>query len=265
MMKRTLAAALLTAALAASAAVPAAAAERTVPVQVDGAELETVNYLENGVTYVPLRALLDAFGGWELHWDSAKRQAAASSGTMRLTADPAADSITVNGIPYAGRVTVRGGRTYVPLRLTANLCGAGVAWDGTLGGAAVTSPEAEYDAEELYWLSRIIYAESGAESMTGQIAVGNVILNRMESSRFPNTVEGVIFDRKDAVQFEPVSNGQIYKTPSAQSVEAARRVLDGENVIGSALYFYAPALSQGVWINASCTYQQTIGCHRFYL
>ena len=47
--------------------------------------------------------------------------------------------------------------------------------------------------------------------------------------------------------------------------EAARRVLDGENVIGSALYFYAPALSQGVWINASCTYQQTIGCHRFYL
>ena len=109
-MKRTLAAALLTAALAASAAVPAAAAERTVPVQVDGAELETVNYLENGVTYVPLRALLDAFGGWELHWDSAKRQAAASSGAMRLTADPAADSITVNGIPYAGRVTVRGGR-----------------------------------------------------------------------------------------------------------------------------------------------------------
>lgn len=48
-------------------------------------------------------------------------------------------------------------------------------------------------------------------------------------------------------------------------MEAARRVLDGENVIGSALYFYAPALSQGVWINASCTYQQTIGCHRFYL
>ena len=115
------------------------------------------------------------------------------------------------------------------------------------------------------WLSRIIYAESGAESMAGQIAVGNVILNRVRSSRFPDTVEGVIFDRKDAVQFEPVDNGRIYQTPSPQSVEAARRALDGERIVGAALYFYAPALSQGVWINANCAYQQTIGCHRFYV
>ena len=47
--------------------------------------------------------------------------------------------------------------------------------------------------------------------------------------------------------------------------EAARRVLAGENVIGDALYFYAPALSQGLWINANRTYCKTIGCHRFYL
>ena len=74
----------------------------------------------------------------------------------------------------------------------------------------MTSPGAAYDAGELYWLSRIICAESGAESMSGQIAVGNVILNRVRSGSFPNTVEGVIFDRKDAVQFEPVSNGRVY-------------------------------------------------------
>ena len=48
-------------------------------------------------------------------------------------------------------------------------------------------------------------------------------------------------------------------------MEAAKRALDGENVVGSALYFYAPALSQGTWINANCTYRQTIGCHRFYI
>ena len=109
-----------------------------------------------------------------------------------------------------------------------------------------------------------ICAESGAESMTGQIAVGNVILNRVKSSQFPDTVEGVIFDRKDAVQFEPVSNRRVYLPPTSQSVEAAKRALDGENVVGSALYFYAPALSQGTWINANRPYQQTIGCHRFY-
>ena len=139
-----------------------------------------------------------------------------------------------------------------------------VEWDPYLGGAAVTSPGAAYDAGELYWLSRIICAESGAESMTGQIAVGNVILNRVKSSQFPDTVEGVIFDRKDAVQFEPVSNRRVYLPPTSQSVEAAKRALDGENVVGSALYFYAPALSQGTWINANRPYQQTIGCHRFY-
>lgn len=101
--------------------------------------------------------------------------------------------------------------------------------------------------------------------MAGQIAVGNVILNRVASPQFPDTVQAVIFDRKDAVQFEPVGNGRIYQSPSETSVEAARQALAGENVIGDALYFYAPALSQGVWINANCTYQQTIGCHRFYL
>ena len=69
----------------------------------------------------------------------------------------------------------------------------------------------------------------------------------------------------EIVQFEPVSNGTVYKTPTAQSVEAARRVLAGEQVIGKALYFYAPALSQGTWINANRTYYKTIGCHRFYL
>ena len=95
--------------------------------------------------------------------------------------------------------------------------------------------------------------------------MGNVVLNRVESPDFPDTIPGVIFDRVDGVQFEPVKNGTVYDTPTAQSVEAARRALDGETVIGDALYFYAPALSQGVWINANRTYAQTIGCHRFYL
>ena len=134
-----------------------------------------------------------------------------------------------------------------------------------MSGAAVTSAGAEHDAVDLYWLSRIISAESCGESMEGQIAVGNVVLNRVASREFPDTIPGVIFDKVDGVQFEPVSNGTVYKTPTAQSVEAARRVLAGEQVIGKALYFYAPALSQGTWINANRTYYKTIGCHRFYL
>ena len=260
-MKKQLLCGLLAAALL---SLPARAA-RTVPVQVDGERLAGTSCLESGVTYVPLRYLLDALGGWEIAWDSRSARAVASSSQHRLTADPAADTVTVNGMEYAGKVYVENGRTYVPLRLVCNLLGGSAVWDPYLGGAAVTSPGADHDAVDLYWLSRIISAESRGESMTGQIAVGNVVLNRVENDAFPDTIPGVIFDRVDGVQFEPVANGTVYQAPTAQSVEAARRVLDGEVVLSDALYFYAPALSQGVWINANRTYHATIGCHRFYL
>ena len=260
-MKRTL----LCGLLAAVSLSLSAHAARTVPVQVDGQRLAGTAYLEQGVTYVPLRSLLDAFGGWELNWDSRSRTAVGAGSGHTLTADPAADTVTVDGITYAGTVYVHSGRTYVPLRLVANTLGGSAVWDAYLGGAAVTSPGAAYDAQELYWLSRIISAESQGEPMAGQIAVGNVVLNRVASGEFPNTIPGVIFDRVDGVQFEPVENGRVYDAPTEQSVAAAMRVLDGEETVDGALYFYAPALSQGVWINANRTYHTTIGCHRFYL
>ena len=239
---------------------------RVIPVQVDGTVLsQGVNYLEKGVTYVPLRGLLNAFGGWSVWWDSGEKVAAASYGSQSLTADPAGDTLTVNGRTYSGKVFVERGRTYVPLRILVTALGGGVAWAPYLGGAAVTSPGAEYDAMDLYWLSRIISAESRGEALDGQIAVGNVVLNRVESADFPGTIPAVIFDRKHDIQFTPISNGTVYLPPTAQSVEAAKRALDGENTVGDALYFYAPALSQGVWINANRTYLMTIGCHRFYL
>jgi N-acetylmuramoyl-L-alanine amidase len=222
-------------------------------------------YIENGSTYVPLRSLLNALGDWEIRWDADTREVVASSQGCQLTASPADNTVTVNGKTLYGPVSLRSGTTYVPLRLVTEALDGTAQWDPYLDGAAVTSAESAYDAIDLYWLSHIIYAESGAESMEGQIAVGNVVLNRVASSSFPNSVPQVVFDRKNGVQLEPVSNGTIYKTPSAASVEAAKRALDGERPVGQALYFFAPALSQGLWITANRTYLQTIGCHRFYL
>ena len=170
--------------------------------QIDGNPIAVSAYVERGVTYVPLRALLNTMGAWDVWWDEATGRAAAASDDIHLWADPAADTVTVDEKTVRGRVTVENGVTYVPLRLVGEALGCQVEWDPYLRGATVTSPGAAYDAGELYWLSRIICAESGAESMSGQIAVGNVILNRVRSGSFPNTVEGVIFDRKDAVQFE---------------------------------------------------------------
>lgn len=250
--------------LAAASLSVSAQGYRAVPVQVDGTRISG-GYLENGVTYVPLRQLLNALGQWDIQWDAGAGEAVAASSHARLIASPGSDTVTVNGQDYSGQVSLKDGATYVPARLVAEALGGSAEWDPYMVGAAVTSAESNYDAVDLYWLSHVIYAESGAESMTGQIAVGNVVLNRVKSDEFPNSVPGVVFDRKNGVQFEPVSNGTIYKTPSDASVEAAKRALDGESVVGEALYFFAPKLSQGLWISANRTYLTTIGCHRFYL
>ncbi|MEG2037954.1 MAG: cell wall hydrolase, partial [Ruthenibacterium sp.] len=128
-----------------------------------------------------------------------------------------------------------------------------------------TKTRDRYPPQELYWLSRIISAESRGEPLRGQVAVGNVILNRVASPAFPNSVQGVVFDKRNAVQFEPVSNGSIYAAPSPQSVTAAKMALDGSREAGDALYFFAPSLSKGTWIAKNRAYLKTIGCHRFYL
>lgn len=272
-MKRSIFCGLLTAMLLSTPAQAVAAApaeetvrtERTVPVQIDGHLLDWSGIVRQGVTYVPLRNLLDTLGGWTLTWDAGTRAAVAVSGDRRLTADPTADTITLDGVSRSGKVSVEQGRTVVPLRLVGELLGAQVEWDGYLSGAAVTSSDAAYNAVDYYWLSRIISAESQGEPLEGQIAVGNVVLNRVASSQFPDSIAGVVFDRQYAVQFEPVENGTVYNHPYHLSLEAAARVLDGETSVDGALYFYAPALSPGTWINANRTYLTTIGCHRFYL
>lgn len=247
--------------LAAAALCLPVQAARPAAVQVDGEDLDVSAYVEDGTTYIPLRPLLEALGGWTVWWDGGAARAVSED--VSLSADPGG-FLTVNGTRYPCAIDVIDGRTYVPLRLTAEALGGSVQWDPWLGGAAVTSPGAEYDAMDYYWLSRIIHAESGGEALEGQIAVGNVVLNRVSSEDFPDSIPAVIFDGENGVQFEPVSNGTVAKEPTELSQEAARRVLDGENTVGDALYFFAPALSQGTWIASSRVYRQTIGCHRFY-
>ena len=164
-----------------------------------------------------------------------------------------------------GRSLLREGRTYVPLRSMANLLGARVEFVDWSSPVAVHSGQApSYTEEDLYWLSRIISAESKGESLLGQVAVGNVILNRVASEDFPNTIRGVVFDRRNAVQFEPVANNTIYDEPTAQSVLAARLALNGTNAAGSCLYFFNPSISKGVWIRQNRAYFGSIGCHAFY-
>lgn len=266
-MKKILAAAALAALLTAQAAAAAPAGRLTVngtPVEAAG------SYVHQNTTYVPLRTVAealrpDAAVAWETD------RAAIRAEGLEVTARPGDTYIRANGrtlsAPYG--VHLKAGRTLVPVRVLAEALGASVHWDSTTGAVSVVSGASagtggmEHE-DDLYWLSRIISAESRGEPLEGQIAVGNVVLNRVASADFPNTIYGVIFDDRWGGQFTPVSNGTIYQEPAAQSVEAARLCLSGVNVAGESLYFLAPALATNHWIMENRTHVVTIGSHWFY-
>ena len=267
-MKKKLFALLLSAAV--FFCIPPAAAASSATVYINTNPLQAYCPLYRGTTYVPMRAFLNTVGGYDIWWDGENKAAAARSVENEISAPIGKTTLTVNGISYelSRPIYLENGVTYVPLRIFAGALGYDVFWDKNLGGAAVNATAQltpyPYTEDDLYWLSRVIYAESGAESLEGQIAVGNVVLNRVRSAEYPNSIYGVIFDTKDAVQFEPITNGTIYKSPSSTSITAAKLALRGNRPVGDSLYFYAPALSQGKWINANCIYVRTVGCPRFY-
>ncbi|WP_051688061.1 cell wall hydrolase [Desulfofalx alkaliphila] len=119
--------------------------------------------------------------------------------------------------------------------------------------------------DEVYWLARIIHAEAEGESYTGKVAVGNVVVNRVNNPRFPNTIYGVIFDVQEGyTQFSPVLDGRIYNTPNSESIRAAEAALNGERPVGSALYFLNPKKAENFWIPKNRKYMMTVGGHDFY-
>ena len=240
---------------------------REVTVTIDGKPLDTTAFVQDGLTYAPLAPLLRAIGGWDTRWDDTTRTARAETTLFSLEVPIGRDYVTANGYLFGlnGYCLISNNRTYVPLRAIANLFGANVSFIDWESPIAVTTGRAiPYTEEDLYWLSRVISAESQGESLYGQIAVGNVVLNRVASPEFPNTIKSVVFDTKNAIQFEPTANGTIYLEPTEKSILAAQLVLHGANSVDNCMYFFNPTLSQGTWIRENRTYYTTIGCHRFY-
>jgi N-acetylmuramoyl-L-alanine amidase len=122
-----------------------------------------------------------------------------------------------------------------------------------------------YSEEDLYWLSSIISAEARGEPFIGQVAVGNVVLNRRAHRDYPDTVKAVVFDRQGGiVQFSPVADGSIWQTPYAASVTAAKVCLEGFTVSERILFFYAPSMVSSTWIERNRPYAFTIAGHRFF-
>lgn len=249
--------------------VPLAAAEVKNPYHttVNGVPMTTDPMLTaiNGVTYASLRSLCQVLTpGAQVSWNGYSATVY-KEGVLSLTAVPGQDYIVANGryLPTDG-IVARNGAVLLPLNTIVKATDATCVWVGgklelTTGSGGILSADQFYNADDLYWLSRIIYAESGNQPLSGKIAVGNVVLNRVKSSRFPNSVYGVIFQRN---QFSPVQNGTIKRTPNAESVMAAKLCLDGAVELDNVLWFNRAGLKS--WASRNRTFVATIAQHSFY-
>ncbi|WP_042355581.1 cell wall hydrolase [Bacillus rubiinfantis] len=119
---------------------------------------------------------------------------------------------------------------------------------------------ARYSKTELDLLARLVRAEASTEPFAGKIAVACVVLNRVENKAFPDSIRGVIYQKR---QFQPVQNGQINKPADADSIKAVQQALNEKrNLAGNSLYFYNPAIATSRWLDSRPT-TFVIGQHVF--
>jgi N-acetylmuramoyl-L-alanine amidase len=137
-------------------------------------------------------------------------------------------------------------------------------------GLAVTQTSTVNEAssvmnqEELEWLAKMIYCEARGESIEGQIAVGAVILNRVENEQFPNSVKEVVLEKSNGYyQFSPAASGAIYSAvPDDVNMEAALRAAKGEDPTNGSLYFFNPDKTSSTWLQSKPV-STVIGNHVF--
>ena len=245
--------------------------ERRVTVLVNGGTEPRAFYGENrdGVTYVTVRELAEAFGAAvELNAD----------GVTVITNDVSfkislGDKYFKAGGKYvylAAEAQVQNGELVAPIRALTDALDAEIGWNNEFRTVLVAPPQsaeaaaafagAPYTEEDLLWMARIICAEARGESFEGKLAVGNVVMNRIASDAFPNSVYDVIFD---GIQFTPAITGAIYNTPPEDCYAAADIALrNGADIVGASLYF---ANTTRCWAARVREYFGSVGSHYFYI
>ena len=158
-------------------------------------------------------------------------------------------SKTVEAVKYFQR---KNGLTADGIAGTKTLSAMGINNSGSSGATASND-------SNLNLLSRLIYGEARGEPYVGQVAVGAVVLNRVKSSSFPNTIAGVIYQNG---AFDVVSDGQINLVQNSTAKKAAQDALNGWDPSYGAIYYFNPNTATSKWI-WSRPMTVTIGKHRF--
>ena len=250
---------------------PAVALDHTLLVNGQPVPADTGKTVEQGTTYVALAAMAQTLDpSVTITWDGGSSTAAVQSAVLDLTAKVGQQYLVANGrylyVPEG--VRMEAGRVVVPLKELVKAFDAKLSWDPadgttsiTTGSGGIASGDSFYNQDDLFWLCRIIYAESGNQPLEGMMAVGNVVLNRVKSPIFPNTIEGVLAQKN---QFPTYGSGSLAKrTPNEGSIIAAKLAMDGAVVeeAAGALYFDSASNS---WASRNKTHITTIGGHKFY-
>ena len=134
-----------------------------------------------------------------------------------------------------------------------SVSGGGSSSGSSSGGAG------GYSSSDVYLLAKVIHAEARGETYTGKVAVGAVVLNRVKSSSFPNTISGVVYQ---PYAFTAVADGQINLSPDSTSMKAAQDAINGWDPTYGCIYYYNPKTATSSWIFSRPTVI-TIGNHVF--
>ena len=146
----------------------------------------------------------------------------------------------------------------------------GLKTDGVVGNATAAAlgislsdnqaaPASAATESESYLLARLVHGEARGEPYTGKVAVAAVVLNRVRSAAFPNTISGVIFQTG---AFDCVYDGQLWLTPDSESIRAANDALAGWDPTSGCLYYYNPSTATSAWIWTR-EVRLNIGAHAF--
>ena len=220
----------------------------------------------DGAVYVAVIPVLQSlYPDLVLNFQDGRLTAAAEGMTLHAAAGDAYFQVNERYLYAPGTVIQQDGGLLLPVRTLCKALGCSVLGDQEGQDLAIRQVESpvtapSYEENDLYWLSRAIYAESGNQPMKGRIAVGTVILNRVNDPTFPDTIEDVIFYPG---QFSPVAHGTIYREPDKDSLVAAKLCLDGVREADDCLYFNVTTMYS--WADRARTYYCTIGGHNFYL
>jgi len=220
-------------------------------VMINGSYLnsDTQHILVEDTVFVVGRYLVEAFGG-TIEWIE-------STQTVKMTLEERIIEIVIGSteaivdgvqVQLYKAPFIKDGRTMIPLKFVSEHFGCEVSWiqstytvDIIKDGLEVPEEltyDRTYSDDDLYILSKIVTVESGDKSLEMAMAIANTVLNRVKDSRFPDSVQGVIYQVDVYKQFPPAHKSSFETLePTQLSIIASKKALEGVNNIGNSLFF----------------------------